>query len=457
MPVACGPRRSGDAVEIWDVAYYGPERWAGQPVESGNGSGKVRMSVAKRSVETVVVGAGHAGLIVSRLLSEAGREHVLLERRATLGGGWQDRWDAFRLVSPNWTTSVPGFDYRGDDPDGYMPRDEIVDHFRAYADAIGAPVELETEVTRLVALDDGAARFRLTTSRGQVDARDVIFAGGPFQVPNIPGLADGFSPAILQLHSHHYRNPGALPPGGVLLVGSGQTGVQLAEELIDAGRDVTLSVGHCGRAPRRYRTKDIFWWLRQMATRGPAVGTPLPTADKLPSPRARFACNPQLSGHRGGHDTNLRQMASEGLRLVGRFEAADGARARFAADLAENLRFADTFFDERFKSDCDTFTERVGEDLPPDEVTQFSFDPPEVTELDLAEAGISTVLWTSGYRPAFGWIELPVLDEFGLPRQIGGRTDVAGLSFIGTQWMVDMGSANLVAVARDAEALVAAL
>lgn len=412
------------------------------------------MGVARRAVETVVVGAGHSGLIVSRLLSQAGREHLVVERRSSLGGGWQDRWDAFRLVSPNWITSVPGFDYRGTDPDGFMPRDEIVEHFRAYAEAIKAPVELDTDVTKLVPLENGAARFRLTTSRGDIDAHSVIVAGGPFQAPHLPPAAADFGPSILQLHSHHYRNPSALPPGGVLLVGSGQTGVQLAEELMDAGRDVTMSVGHCGRVPRRYRTKDIFWWLRQMATRGVAVGTPLPSVDALPSPRARFACNPQLSGHAGGHDINLRKMASDGLRLVGRFEMADGTRARFAADLGANLRFADTFFDERFKADCDAFVERVGEDLPADEVGQFDHDVPEVTELDLAAEGISTVLWTSGYRPAFGWIELPVLDDFGLPRQKDGATDVPGLAFVGTPWLVDMGSANLIAVARDAGAVV---
>src|SRR4051812_34092100 len=173
-----------------------------------------------RSVEVAIVGAGQAGLIVSRLLGEAGREHVLLERRSTLGGGWQDRWDAFRLVSPNWTTSVPGFDYRGGDPDGYMPRDEIVDHFRAYAAAIEAPVELETDVTQLTAADEGrtAARLRLETSRGPIEAHDVIVAGGPFQTPHLPPTADGFDRSILQLHSHDYRNPAALPAGGVLLV-----------------------------------------------------------------------------------------------------------------------------------------------------------------------------------------------------------------------------------------------
>jgi putative flavoprotein involved in K+ transport len=406
-----------------------------------------------QSVETVIVGAGQAGLIVSRLLRQADREHVVLERRPTLGGGWQDRWDAFQLVSPNWTTSVPGFEYRGTDPDGYMSRDEVVDHFRSYAAVIGAPVELDTEVTRMVALDGGSARFRVTTSRGTIDARHVIVAGGPFQTPFIPPTARGFGSSILQLHSHHYRNPDMLPPGGVLLVGSGQSGVQLAEELQEAGRAVTLSVGRCGRAPRRYRDRDLFWWLRQLATRGADVGTPLPSADKLADPKARFSCNPHLSGHGGGHDTNLRRMAAEGIRLVGRFEAGDGTRARFGADLGASLTFADNFFEERFKGLCDTFVDRVGESVPDDEIDQFPHDPPEVTDLDLAAEGISSVLWTSGYRPAFGWLELPVFDEYGLPRQVRGVTEVPGLTFIGLPWMYDMGSANLVGVARDAEHL----
>ncbi|HEY7130725.1 MAG TPA: NAD(P)-binding domain-containing protein [Candidatus Limnocylindrales bacterium] len=409
-----------------------------------------------RSIDIAIVGAGQAGLIVSSLLGQAGREHVLLERRSMLGGGWQDRWDAFRLVSPNWTTTVPGFAYRGDDPDGYMPRDDIVDHWRAYAAAVRAPVELGTEVTRLATRDGGRPGLVLTTSRGTLEARRVLVAGGPFQTPFIPPISAGMDPSILQLHSHDYRNPSALPDGGVLLIGSGQTGVQLAEELTGAGRSVTMSVGHCGRVPRRYRDRDIFWWLRQLGTRGAAFGTPLPTAATLPNPRARFACNPQLSGHGRPHDTNLRKMASDGVRLVGRFAGADGTRATFQPDLTENLAFADTFFAERFQKTCDTFAERAGEPLPEDEVEQVAFEPPEVTELDLADEGISTVVWTSGYRPAFDWIQVdrPVIDDLGLPIQADGETAVPGLSFIGTPWLVDMGSANLVGVARDAEALV---
>ena len=418
------------------------------------------MTSGTRAVETVVVGAGQAGLVVSALLRDAGREHVVLERRSELGGGWLDRWDDFRLVSPNWTLSMPGFEYRGADADGFLPRDEIVDHFRAYAAAIDAPVELDTNVTRLRPVDDGsigAARFIVSTSRGDLAARDVVVAGGPFQVPFLPPVAGGFDPSIVQIHSHDYRRPDQLPPGGVLLVGSGQTGVQLAEELKAADRDVTISVGRCGRAPRTYRGHDVFWWFRQLGTRGYEVGAHLPPATSLPDPRARLTCNPHLSGHDGGHDTNLRKMAADGIRLVGRFEAADGTRARFRSDLTANLRFADAFFAERFGALCQLFVDLTGVSVTDEGVEQFAFEPPEVEELDLAAAGISSVIWTSGYRPAFGWIEAPVVDELGLPIADAGLTSVPGLAFIGTPWLVDMGSANLVGIARDAEALVSRL
>ena len=412
------------------------------------------MTSRARTVETVVVGAGQAGLVVSQLLSTAGREHVLLDRRATLGGGWQDRWDGFRLVGPNWTTSVPGFPYTGDEPDGYMPRDEIVDHFRRYAAAFDAPVELETEVTSLTTLDDGAARFRLTTSRGPLDARNVVVAGGPFGQPRVPSLSSGLDDTIHQIHAHGYRRPDALPPGGVLLVGSGQTGVQLAEELLAAGRSVVLSAGRCGHAPRRYRGKDVFWWIRRLGTHGREIGVALPGPETLPSPAARFACNPQVSGHDGGHDVSLRSLAAAGVRLAGRLEAIAGTRIRFADDLAGTLAFADQFFVERFRPLCDAYAARAGLDLPLEELRPYPFEPTATTELDLAVEGIGTVIWTSGFRPAFDWIDLPVLDQFGLPVQRDFRTDVPGLAFIGTPWLIDMASSNLTGLVRDAEALV---
>lgn len=412
------------------------------------------MSIS-RSIDTVVVGAGQAGLLASWHLAQAGREHVVLERRSTLGGGWQDRWDAFRLVGPNWMVGMPDHPYRGDDPDGFMPRDQIVDHFRGYGQAIAAPVELETDVTALDATDGpGTTRYRLTTSRGSIDARSVVVAGGPFQRPNVPAIGEGLSPSILSLHSHHYRSPEQLPPGRILLIGAGQTGAQLAEELIAAGREVIVSVGHCWHAPRRYRGRDIFWWLREIGTRGPALGVSLPTPDKLPSPAARFACNPQLSGHRGGHSVNLRRMAAEdGVRLAGRLAAIEGTTVRFASDLADNLRYADASFEERLRPLCEAFVRATGESFPDYEPEPFSYEPPAVDALDLADEGVSTILWTSGYRPSFDWIHLPVTDAFGLPVQPDGRTAAPGVTFLGTPWLVDMGSANLVALTRDAELL----
>lgn len=407
-----------------------------------------------RSIDTVVIGAGQAGLIMSWHLQAAGRPHVVLDRRETLGGGWQDRWDEFVLVGPNWTTGLPGFPYDEADPDGFMPRDAVAARMRRYAEVIAAPVVRSTEVGRLAA--GGGAdgrRFHLETSQGPVDTDDVIVATGAFHRPKVPPAAAGLSPRVTQIHAHDYRNFGQLPPGGVLIVGSGQTGVQLAEELHEAGREIFLSVGRCGRAPRRYRGYDSFWWVRQLASRGPEFGTPLPSVEQLPERRLRFAGNPHVSGHHGGHDTNLRQMAMDGIRLVGRFRRADGEHIAFAPDLAENLTFADTFFDTRFRALCDAFADKAEIDVGPDDRAWPTYEPPETTELDLAAQGISTVLWTTGYAPDYAWLELPILDEFGVPRHVRGVTDVPGLTLIGLLWQHTNASANLSGVAIDAEYL----
>jgi len=410
------------------------------------------MTELPNATHTVVIGAGQAGLIMSHHLRQAGREHLVLERRDRLGGGWQDRWDAFQLVSPNFVTDLPGFPYDGGDPDGFMTRDEIAGRVAAYAAAIDAPVALGTAVTRLASDPASPGGFLVDTNRGAVRAEEVVVATGAFHTPRIPPTA--FDPAINQLHAHDYRNDTQLPPGGVLLVGSGQTGVQLAEELHEAGRSVTLSVGHCGRVPRRYRDRDIFWWLRSLCIDGPAIGAGLPTVQELPDPRARFACNPQLSGHGGGHETNLRRFVADGMRLVGRFQGADGHRARFAPDLAANLAFADAFFDERFRGLIERFIERAGLDLPADDRDEpVEREVPEVTELDLRAEGISTVLWTTGFAPDYGWLDLPVLDDLGVPRHERGISEVPGLTFLGLLWQHNQGSANFVGVAADADYL----
>jgi putative flavoprotein involved in K+ transport len=240
--------------------------------------------------ETVIVGAGHAGLVMSHHLGQAGREHIVLDRRSTLGGSWQDRWDDFRLVTPNWTVPLPGQPYDGPDPDGFMPRDEVVGRVAKYASTIAAPVHLGVDVTRLTPAGSGG--FRLETGAGQIDVDSVVVATGSYHVPRIPVVGSGLPSAVTQLHSHDYRNEGQLPPGGVLVVGSGQSGVQIAEELRDAGRPAYLSVGSAPRVPRRYRGRDIFRWLGDIAIHGPAVGIGLPTVETLPDPRLLFAPNP---------------------------------------------------------------------------------------------------------------------------------------------------------------------
>jgi putative flavoprotein involved in K+ transport len=406
------------------------------------------VSTRPRQVETVVVGAGQAGLVMSTFLKAAGREHILLDRRETLGGGWQDRWDEFCLVTPNWVTALPEFPYDGLDPDGFMPRDSVVERMRRYAETISAPVELGTDVRRLATLDGPAGGFRLETNRGSIDAAHVVVAAGGFQAPRIPDVAAGLPERIVQVHSHTFRNEAALPAGRVLVVGTGQSGVQLAEELQEAGREVILSVGRTGRMPRRYRGRDIFVWIVELASRGL-----LPTVDTVTDPNVRYGGNAHLSGHGGGHDTNLRQFALDGIRLVGRFEGIEGERIRFAPDLDANLRFADTFFDERLRKGLDTLIERAGLDAPPDDREPVDFEPPEVSGLDLAAEGVSTVLWTSGYRLDLRWIDLSIFDEIGAPRHVRGVTQVPGLTFLGLPWQHNQGSHAFFGVADDARHL----
>jgi putative flavoprotein involved in K+ transport len=401
------------------------------------------------TVETVVVGAGQAGLCMSWHLARAGRPHILLEARASLGGGWQDRWDGFRLVTPNWSTSLPGFEYDGPNPAGFMPRAEIAARIAGYARQIEAPVRLETRVSRLAVRPGGG--FHLDTTDGPIDAASVIVAAGSFHQPKIPAIAADLPHRLTQVHSHHYRRESDLPPGAVLVVGSGQSGAQLAEELFAAGRRVYLSVGTAGRVPRRYRGRDLFEWLAPLASDKGHPGIGLPSVDMLPNPLAKFAGNPSLSGHDGGHDTNLREFASRGITLLGRIERVDGERLGVAADLPVNLERADRFFDERFRTIIDRYIDAMGIDAPADDRVAVDFEPPVPDGLDLAGAGISTVLWTTGYRFDYGWIDLPIFDEFGYPRQRRGVTDVPGLFFVGLLWQHSNLSSTLLGVALEAE------
>lgn len=394
------------------------------------------------TVDTAVIGAGQAGLAMSWHLSRAGCEHVVLEARRKLGGGWQDRWGEFCLVTPNWSASWPGFAYDGPDPDGFMPRDEIAARVRRYAEVIDAPIQLDARVLRLSRRADG--KFHLETTAGPLDAARVVVATGSFHRAKLPPVATGLPKRLAQVHSHDYRKEADLPPGGVLVVGSGQSGAQLAEELFEAGRRVYLSVGSAGRMSRRYRGRDSFWWLAEIARHGGQFGVALPTVDMLPDPKAKFAGNPSWSGHGGGHDTDLREFAARGIILLGRITGVEGERLSLAPDLPANLNRADAFFAERFKPLLDRYIEAAGVDAPPDDRSSSDFEPDVLEEIDVARAGITTVLWTTGYKLDYGWIDLPIFDEFGYPRQRRGVTEVPGLYFVGLLWQHNQLSATLV-------------
>lgn len=400
------------------------------------------------AAETVVVGAGQAGLSISWHLARAGRPHVVLDARPTLGGGWQDRWDEFCLVTPNWSTSLPGFPYDGPDPGGFMPRDEVAARIARYAQVADAPVRLNTRVNMLTAGRKGG--FHLETTDGPIDAAAVIVAAGSFHRPKTPPIGAELPKHFVQVHSQDYRKESDLPRGAVLVVGSGQSGVQLTEELFEAGRTVYLSVGSAGRNPRRYRGRDVFEWIVELAQDTRGLGISIPTVDMLPSPQAKYAANPSLSGHGGGHDTNLREFAARGINLLGRIERVEGERLVLAPDLPENLRRADRFFDERYKPLIDRYIAAAGIAAPPDDRVPFEFDPAVLGELDLARAGISTFLWTTGYRLDYGWIDLPIFDEFGYPRQHRGVTEVPGLYFVGLLWQHTQISATLLGISMEA-------
>jgi putative flavoprotein involved in K+ transport len=365
----------------------------------------------REQVHTLVIGAGQAGLATSYWLQRAGVEHLLVERRPMLGGTWPDRWDSFTLVAPNYTLRLPGKFYSGPDPEGFMPRDQVVRYVQEYAAFVGAPVRLGTGIDRLVRSN---GRFEAQSQDTTFEARNVVLATGPYQRPSIPEAARSSPIASSGCTRTSIAGRDSSPPAP-LVVGTGQSGAQIAEELMQAGREVHLAVSMCPSIPRRYRGRDSIWWLLQSFLHGAEVGVKFPTVDDLPTPAARFACNPHLSGKDGGHDINLRRLAREGVHLYGRLEAIDGTTVRFSDDLAERLRFADTRFDQEFRLLFDAYIGAAGIDAPPDDRSPpDGFVPATSTELDLERAGVRSVVWATGYRLDFGWVQLPVFDEWGI-------------------------------------------
>ena len=393
-------------------------------------------------VETVVVGGGQAGLAVSALLTERDREHVVLER-GRIGETWRTRcWDGFRLNTPNWTLRLPHRPYDGPDPDLFGTAPDLLAHLEDYAAAFRAPLRLGVEATELRSL---GGRFRLETSDASLEAENVVVASGAFQAPHMPAA---HAAGVLQLHASDYERPGELPDGAVLVVGSGQSGCQIAEELVRAGRRVFLSVGRCPWAPRTYRGRDLVHWLID-------VGLMDQTVDELPSREAILACNPTLTGNDDGHDCNPLTLEAEGAVLVGRLEGLRDGRAHFGDDLAETLEQGLEFVAKLLKR-CEDYVCANQLELPEAEPPSGDTRPDRtaIRELDLGLDGIGTILFATGYRPAYGWISLPVIGGDGRPVQRRGVTGVPGLYFVGLHWLHKRKSALLFGVGEDAEHVV---
>ena len=389
---------------------------------------------------TVVIGAGQAGLAVSRGLRRAGLEHVVLEA-AEVGAAWRRRWDSFTLVTPNWTLDLPGHPYAGDDPEGHVPRDEIVAYLEGFA-ADAGPVETGVRVDRLG--PGSAARFRLETGDGAREADTVVVCTGPYQRPHRPLPADAFPQHLAVLDAADYRNPDQLSPGRVLVIGSGQTGVQLAEELHLAGRDPVLACGRAGWIPRRHRDLDLVTWIAR-------AGFYEGTLASLPSPLARLVANVQATGARGGHDLHYRVLQGLGVTLAGRLDRIDGHTAYLANDLAASVAFGDARYDDVRRLLLDTFGEEA--ELP--EPEPFVASPPESVDLD----DFSTVLFTAGYRPDYAaWVDFPVFDDLGFPVTADDLTTaVPGLYFCGVHFLRKRKSSLLFGVGEDAEIVVSSI
>ena len=389
--------------------------------------------------ETVIVGGGQAGLSVSRELTRAGVEHVVLEK-GRVGQTWRGRWDSFCLVTPNWSVRLPGHPYDGADPDGFMPRDEVVGYLERYAAGFGAPLREGVEATSLRRLPDGD--FALGTSAGDMAARTVVLSTGAYQRPHRPAGARTLPPELLQIDVEDYRNPGELPAGRVLVVGSGQSGCQVAEELHRAGRDVVLACGRAGWLPRRIGDHDVFWWLHEAGDLDDRV-------EALPAPAARLAANVQATGHDGGHDLHYRTLQSMGVTLAGHFLGAEDGDACFAQDLADSVAWGDHRHAQVMKGFRRLAAERglPLPDMPPPE----PIDATTPERVSLAELG--AVVFAGGFRPGYGsWVDCPgAFDELGFPvHDEGASSVVPGLYFVGVHFLRKRKSSLLIGVGEDA-------
>ncbi|MDQ1737879.1 MAG: putative flavoprotein involved in transport [Pseudonocardiales bacterium] len=394
--------------------------------------------------EVVIIGAGQAGLSLSRLLTEEGVDHVLLERETTAHEWRTGRWDNFTLVTPNWQCQLPGWSYSADDPNGFMNREQVHTFVTDYAKSFDAPVVEGVEVVGLSQTEDG---YALSTSAGALTADRVVIATGGYHTPIIPPFADQLPTDIRQLHSSEYRNSGDLPAGAVLVVGSGQSGAQIAEDLHLDGRQVHLALGGAPRCARFYRGKDCIEWLHDMGIYD------IPVTKHAGGLAKRESTNHYMTGRDGGRDIDLRVFATQGMELYGRLTGATSAELYFAPTLAESLDRADAVMDS-IKNDIDAYIARAGIDAPSEPRYAPIWQPPvEPATLDLEKAGITSIVWSIGYRADYSWVNVGVFDGQGHPAHQRGVSPASGLYFLGLPWLYSWGSGRFAGIERDARFL----
>ena len=380
---------------------------------------------------------------MSYCLSEFGREHIILER-ARVAERWRtQRWDSLMFQFPNWSIELPGCSYRGPDPDGFSPKSDILAFIEDYAVRIKAPLRTGVEVLSLRRAPKPRG-YLLATSAGTFEARNVVVATGPYQRPRIPLLAAGIQPGLFQGHAAGYRNPHELPPGGVLVVGSGASGCQIAEELLMAGRQVFFAIGKHRRIPRRYRGHDAFWWRRTLGYLDQKARD---------TPREQRKPPPLVTGVGGGHDVDIRSYAKDGMTLLGHVREIRDGRVALADDLGESLAEGDRAFDE-FTAAVDTYLQCHGAGSSDvHSSTSQRTTPSFVGEIDLRRSHIQAVIWATGYDLDFRWIDLPILDARGEPIQERGVTSAPGIYLLGLAWMHKVKSSFLYGVGEDARYL----
>jgi putative flavoprotein involved in K+ transport len=394
---------------------------------------------------TVIIGAGHAGLAMSRCLSDRSIDHVVLERDE-VASSWRRRWDSLRLLTPSWLCALPGYRYRGDDPDGFMTMPEVIDFIAGYAKETAAPVHASTTVTSVRRTDGG---YRVTTDQGVADCRTVVLASGAFNVPRVPALAEAVPASVQTLTPMSYRNPDQLPEGGVLVVGASASGVQIAHELRGSGRPVTLSVGEHVRAPRVYRGRDIHWWMD-------AAGLFDETYDEVDDlVRARRVPSMQLAGSPERASFDLNALVDLGVEVVGRLAGIRDGRGQISGSLRNKCELADLKLG-RLLDTIDGWATTNGVDgcvAPPHRFAPTAVPASPRLEVDLTDGRIRTIIWATGFRPDYSWLDVPVLDGKGMVRHDGGVVESPGMYVLGLPFLRRRKSSLIIGAADDARDL----